>query len=276
MAGLAPHGLPLPRGREGGTTPAEQPGGVDQVDHAGRADLAGALAAREAAVGEVRVEVERIGAPGAGEQHQVPVSGLRDGRNASRLGRGDGATRHEFLHQLGGDVPDRRATRRFAGFGDEHGGGLLAHSETWRRVGAVGKFASASLDATDQVDADMDLACRPLAGREQPVEGDDAMDLGGRHVEAFGDVVDGCRADPAHPVVDGVQRRQQQVTACSERPAADPVVRTRRLVGPEYRVDGGAFGGGGLDAARLQVHGDRRTLTAGGIMPTSRCARRRP
>ena len=144
--------------------------------------------------------------------------------------------------------------------------GACSHMpETWRRVGAVGQVvASASLDATDQVDADVDLACRPLAGREQPVEGDDAVDLGGRHVEAFGDVVDRCRADPAHPVVDGVQGRQQQVTACSERPAADPVVRTRRLVGPECtRRSAARSAAVGSMPARLQVHGGRRTLTAG-------------
>ena len=48
---------------------------------------------------------------------------------------------------------------RVAGFGDEHGRGLLAHSQARRRVGAVGKvvLASASLAAAHQIDADVDL-----------------------------------------------------------------------------------------------------------------------
>ncbi len=73
-----------------------------------------------------------------------------------------------------------------------------------------------TLAPAHQVDARMHLPLVARLGREQPVERDDAVDLGRRHVETFGDVVDRGWADPTDAVVDGVQRRQQQVAAGSQ------------------------------------------------------------
>ena len=87
------------------------------------------------------------------------------------------------------------------------------------------------------------------------VERGDAVDLGRRDVEPLGDVVQPATADPADPVVEGVQRRQQQVPlGPRSRPPRRDVVppgRDRRPAptgGAEHGVDGRALVGGGRRA----------------------------
>jgi hypothetical protein len=66
-----------------------------------------------------------------------------------------------------------------------------------------------------------------LGQGEQGVEGGDAVDVGRRHLEPAGDLVDGAPTDPPHGVVDGVQRRQEQVAPLAESAVAPPRLQGR-------------------------------------------------
>ncbi len=56
--------------------------------------------------------------------------------------------------------------------------------------------------------------------REEVVERDDAVRLGGGHGQAPADIVEGTRRDPAKPRLDGMERGQEKVAAGSGRVAA--------------------------------------------------------
>ena len=120
----------------------------------------------------------------------------------------------------------------------------LAQAEARRRVGAraADRAAVGPPLARQARSVQTWTWCGSLCGeREQCVEAGDAVDLGGRDVEPLGDVVDRGRADPADAVVDGVQRRQQQVPArLVDVTAADDVQRPRAL-GAQHGLDGGPF-----------------------------------
>ena len=248
---LTGDGLPLAPGRERRAAAADEPGISDLADHRRRTDRQRPAQRLVPTGGAVGVEVRRVSGTDAGEQAQRP-------RPRGELRHGGG---HRGLvlrpvavdapaHGHGGRRSQHLPARRLAGLDDERGGRPFADPEARRRVSAGGQvgLGQPAAGATDEVDADVDLPGRPLDRGEQGVERGHPVDVGGRDVEPLGEVVDRPAADPADAVVDGVERRQQQVALRPElaarparrggpqdpgrrgerRPVADPRRRRRR------------------------------------------------
>jgi hypothetical protein len=104
-----------------------------------------------------------------------------------------------------------------------------------------------------EVGADVDDPGRPLRQGEQAVEGGDAVRVGRRHLESAGDLVDRTPADPPGGVMDGMERRQQQVPPLAEGTVAPPAGRGR----PEEVVKGGLLGPARRQSREPQIHGGR-------------------
>ena len=135
--------------------------------------------------------------------------------------------------------PATDALHGIAGVDDQRRRRPLAQTEARCGVGAGGQIGGGrpAVGTAREIGADVHLVrVATVVEREQGVEAGDAVDLGGGDVEPFGDVVDRGRADPADAVVDGVQRRQQQMPArLVEMTAADDV-QLARLLGARART----------------------------------------
>jgi len=95
----------------------------------------------------------------------------------------------------------------------EGSGSALAEPEAWGRVRTGGECSFATADPAGDIDTDVDLSGRMFVEREQAVEAGDGMNFGGRNVEAFGDVVDRGWADPARPIVHGMEHGEEVATS---------------------------------------------------------------
>ncbi len=228
--GLAGHRVPLPPGREGRPAPPLELGVGDLPDHPGRAQVQGPAQRGVPTMGAVVGQAGGIDAADAAQQHQGRVAPLRD----RLLGR-----------RLPGSRPapdaapdDRRRPRRprqprVAGASTSTRGGAPAsttmaagaRSHTPRQgercqvalPSSVGAPSGPSAATTDPAPCAMQArstqTCttrrRPGRRGQQGVEGEHAVDLGRRHGQPLGDVVQRALAHPADAVVHGVQRGQE-------------------------------------------------------------------
>ena len=96
-----------------------------------------------------------------------------------------------------------------AGFDHEGGRRLLAAPEA--RAGLLAGADGGAVDLARDVHAAMNRRAGSILEREEVVEAGYAEDLGRGDVQGHREMVDGARADPSDPVVDGVQQRQQLV-----------------------------------------------------------------
>ena len=232
-----------------------------------------------ATVRPVVVDRGGIDDPGAAEEPETLAAAA-----VRRLGRADapgahdrGVGRHHRVH--GGS---RRAAERHLGSARslrEDGRRLLAHPETGRpdpcptaRVASLrpgvrlqllaeGEPADAS---AGEVVADVHDVRGSLLHAEHRVEGRDAVRLGRRHREPLTDVVETPAADPPDTRLEGVQRREQQVSLFAGIPAATHDAEIRRapnlathpaaLGRTQQRVDGGALGIRWCGVHQMEIH----------------------
>ncbi len=96
------------------------------------------------------------------------------------------------------------------------GGGAVAESEAGRgvRFFVDAVFSRPASGPAGEVDADVALDGLAGAEREEPVEAGYRVDLGGGGAESRGEVIDRWRADPADPVIEGVETRQRSRCRC--------------------------------------------------------------
>ena len=272
--GLARDGVPLAPHREGGAAAPDDARVHDLADDALGTELDRAPQGVVAAVGAVVVEALRIDRADAAQQAQARIA-LLGRRGRRRLGRR--AAGEDLDDGAGVDERQLALERRVAGLGQQRGGRAVALAQARAAqpggavdVGVLG--AEALLDLRDErlgaraaaghVVADVDHARRALLGREERVERRHAVDVGRRHGEPLGDVVQPSRADPPGALVQRVQRRQQHVAlraggmaAVGGVPVVDRVgARPRRQRRTQEGVDGVALHRRGLGVEQPQVH----------------------
>ena len=95
-------------------------------------------------------------------------------------------------------------------------------------------------------------------------------------IVTLGDVIDRGRADPADAIVDGVQRRQQEVTARLVEVTSAEHVQLPRLRGAQHRLDGSPLGVGWRCRAGLEIHGAVSLLPRREEREVCRCAPQSP
>ena len=138
-----------------------------------------------------------------------------------------------------------------------------------RLAGGAGRGERRLVSAVEpagEVDAHMGDRAVVLGGlgAEQVVERGDPVGLGRGDLELVARVLESARTDPPRLAVQGVQDRQQEVAplvATAGAAAHEPFVLDldRSTERGDDRVDGGPFGGGGDQAAQVQVsHGTPR------------------
>ena len=129
----------------------------------------------------------------------------------------------------------------------------------------LGAEALRPLDPAGDVVADVGDGQGTRREREEVVERDDAVRLGGGHGQAPADIVEGTRRDPAEPGLDGVERGQEEVAAGPGRVAAQQgsmallfhVPRPPRPGGSRRSqdgIDGGSLGRRRIGAMEVKVH----------------------
>ena len=163
--------FPLATGREAGAAAAGEARGGDRLDHPFGAHVASHRQCVEAAIGQIGVEVGRILASGAAQQHEGIVAGLRDARRRRRF-RARPLAADPRIDLDGRDVSGHGLPDRFAGVDHECGRCPLAQAEAGRRVGARRQIGlgRAAVGPTGEIDADVGLVRRALRESEQCVE----------------------------------------------------------------------------------------------------------
>ncbi len=246
----------------------------DLADHALGAELDRPPQGVVAAVGAVVVEALGVDGADAAQQAQARVA-LLGRRGRRRLGRRPAV--EDLDHAAGVDERQLALDRRVAGLGEQRRRRPVAlpQARAAQPRGAVDVAvlgAEALLQLGDErlragaaagdVVADVDDARRALLGREERVEGRHAVDVGRRHGQALGDVVQAARADPPGALVQRVQRRQQHVALRARGVAAVGGVAVVDRVGArpgrqrraQEGVDGVAFHRRGLGVEQPQIH----------------------
>ena len=220
--GLSGHRPPFHPGGEGRSAPSRQPRGGHRLQDGLRAHLARPAQRHIAAVGEVGLQRLGVGHPDAAQQAQRLLAGLgqleRIVVGGHMIGPAPGP-----LHEQGGSPLALTQA------------GPQVHMSA-RRAHRSGQVV-VSRDLAGRVDAHVEGVAVVVGrlGAEQVVEGGHPERLRRGHVQHRGHVVDAARADPADSVLEGMQRRQQEVTAL---PAPSPPGRVQPLgLGTHHRVD---------------------------------------
>ena len=157
-----------------------------------RRDLVGAASHRRGVARNV--DAKRAHQPISAKQ-AVELLGVEPGHHlAVDHGRRRYRAQAEAINRLEGDAPIRRG---------------VAERDAKPRFGACGKrFASGGLASLGAAQFEH-MAARRLAA-EVVIKGEDAMDLGARDVQRFGDHRFGGLVDVAEGLLQGVQDRQQR------------------------------------------------------------------
>ena len=197
---LGGHSPPLHAGRERSAAPTRQPGVGDGVAHRRGAQFDGSCQRGVAPVAAVGVERRRVDDADVGQETQRRITLLGDAQLDDHLVGGHVIGCSDTLHE-----PGRRP---------------LALTEARRPVHVatggfdVGDQFLVAGDLTGRVDADM--GDRPVVfgfvDAEHLVEGGDAVGLRRRDLQHVADAVEPAGADPPLGALEGVQRREQQMT----------------------------------------------------------------
>ena len=285
LGGLGRDGGPLATGRERGTAAAHQLRGGDLRDDRIRADLDGARQGAVAAARPVGIERGRVDRPDPAQEPRgrVRASGSRScasrGPRAPRGARSASSAAATPTASTGASVNASAASPADRDHGPPARGrtgprhGLRSQVARPSRIGSpAGPRARVEVRAqlfragqpAGDVVADVGHHRRPRVRREERVEGRDAVRLGRRDGQPLADVVEGRRADPADPRLDGVQGRQELRAAGAGRVAAARGVpvdgRIARPADParfgwaEHGVHGGALGRGGERPDDVEIH----------------------
>ena len=227
------HGLPLAARRKRRPAAAHELGGQDLANDPLRADLdrpsqrgvsARSCDRRRGSRGRSGRFCRAGGA--SGRRTVVWIDGaIRNRRDRRLLRRPRG---HDVR---GGRRGERDRARRLARVQDQRGRSLFAAAQARasfpaafalrpERMLQLGAETLRPLDPTGDVVADVGDGQGSRREREEVVERDDAVRLGGRHGQAPADIVEGARRDPAKPRLDGMERGQEEVAAGSGRVAA--------------------------------------------------------
>lgn len=224
MVGLRRRGLPFAAGGEGGAATPDQAGVGDLADDSGGAQLEGPAQGGVATVGAVVVQRRGVHDSDAAQQDQLLAARLGNRQRRRRLlGCRVRSARREDRVVHGRRRRDRR-THRVPGLDRERRRSPFAQAQTRAALHAhPAAEAETRLDPGAQlarpggrareVRADVEHGGGARLDREHGVEGGDAVRLRRRNGQPSAQVVEGAVADPADPVVDGVQPRQQQVAA---------------------------------------------------------------
>jgi hypothetical protein len=288
---LTGDGGPLATRREGCAAAPHELRRRHLGDHAVGSKVERTVERRVAAVGAVVVERRRIDDADPAQEPQVARrrlaaggGGAGDAGCADRLGRAGraGFEPGDDRRAVGGG--DTHPVALLAGGRHERGRGEVAQADA-RRSQPADRSVAARLalrpDRPSQVLADPFRPGDPAGDvvadvgddrgtrlrRIQGIERGDAVGLGGRHREATGDVVEGRLADPADPILDGMERRQQLGASRAQRmaPARGMSVHPRatrpadptRLRRPQDGVHGGTLRGRGQRPDHVEVHRGR-------------------
>lgn len=241
--GLGRRGLPFAAGGEGGAAAPDQARVGDLADDPGRPECEGPPQRGVPAVCPVVVERGGVDHTDTAQQHEGGIArpGHREGRGrllgrraggARRLRRprDGGGRRHGRTHRIA--RPDRE-DRRSALAQPQAGAALDADAAAGPEAGLdPGAQLRRARRRAREVRTHVQHGRGARLHREHRVEGRDPVRLRRRHGQPAAQVVERALADPADPVVDGVQPRQQQVAAFARLPAAarPPEVGGRHLI----------------------------------------------
>ncbi len=115
-------------------------------------------------------------------------------------------------------------------------------------------FPRAAGEAGDVV-ADVDDSRRPGLEGKQRIEAGHPVGLGGWHAQPTADLVERRLADPADARLDGMERRQEEVTSVTCRmPSPGAVAVEAGLAWPGDRLDRGALDRTGQRADDVEIH----------------------